>query len=227
MTRDLTGNRYGKLLVVKKYGNYYDRNGKNKDSLWQCQCDCGNQIVVRKSSLTSGCTRSCGCLRKYNEYDLSGEYGIGYTSRGTPFYFDLEDYELIKNYCWIDRNGDVCSKVGDRVIDMHRVILNMAGREKVVDHKNGNGFDNRRNNIRIVTQSQNHMNNSIQSNNTSGVTGVVWQKRLDKWRAQIQINGKLISLGYFKNFDDAVAARKAAEEQYFGEYSYDNSRKDA
>ena len=50
--------------------------------------------------------RSSKCNKKYNKYDLSGEYGIGWTSNtNQEFYFDLEDYDKIKDYCWIYNKG--------------------------------------------------------------------------------------------------------------------------
>lgn len=95
-----------------------------------------------------------------------------------------------------------------------------------IDHKYGNAsrYDNRKSNIRIVTPSQNGMNKPLLKNNTSGVTGVSFNKRKQKWESYITVNNKRKGLGYFDNFEDAVAARKEAEEKYFGEYSYDNSR---
>ena len=223
MKINLINNRYGKLTVVKKAENYYDKNGKYKDSRWLCQCDCGNQIIVRKSSLTSGCTQSCGCLRKYNTYNLSGDFGIGYTSKGDEFYFDLDDYNLIKDYCWFSSHDYICTLIDGEIVPIYRVVLNVTNPQMLVDHRNHNKADNRKNNLRIATDSQNNMNKSKQSNNTSGVTGVVWYKFTNKWKSQIKINGKNIHLGYFSNFNDAVKARKEAEEKYFGEYSYDNS----
>ena len=80
-------------------------------------------------------------------------------------------------------------------------------------------------NLRIVTRSQNGMNRGVQSNNKTGVTGVTFYEPYDKWNSQIVLNGKHINLGYFSDFEDAVKARKEAEEKYFREYSYDNSQK--
>ena len=62
------------------------------------------------------------------------------------------------------------------------------------------------------------------SNNTSGVTGVDWHKGWKKWRVRITVNHKTISLGAFDSMDDAIKARKEAEQKYFGEFSYDSSR---
>ena len=94
--------------------------------------------------------------------------------------------------------------------------------DKDVDHINHNKKDNRKQNLRIVSRQENMCNTSIQSNNKSGVH---FDKRFYKWVAQISYKGKKIYLGSFLKFDDAVKARKEAEEKYFGEYSYDNSMK--
>ena len=69
------------------------------------------------------------------------------------------------------------------------------------------------------------MNRKLAKNNTSGTTGVTWSKRDKCWIANIKIKNKTFYCGYFKNKEDAIKARKEAEEKYFGEYSYDNSQK--
>lgn len=68
------------------------------------------------------------------------------------------------------------------------------------------------------------MNSRLQSNNTSGVTGVTWDVEKQKWAAQIGFDKKNIHLGRFDNFDEAVVARKDAEKKYFGEFSYEYSQ---
>ena len=67
-------------------------------------------------------------------------------------------------------------------------------------------------------------NTRLKSNNTSGVTGVNWDKRYNKWEARIKKDYKQIHLGYFNDFEDAVKARKDAEKKYFGEFAYDYSQ---
>lgn len=69
------------------------------------------------------------------------------------------------------------------------------------------------------------MNEKLSKNSTSGVTGVHYYKSRNKWTAQIGVNKKMIHLGYFENFDDAVKTRKEAEEHYYGNFSYENSQK--
>lgn len=164
-------------------------------------------------------------VKRYNTYDLSGEYGIGYTFKNEEFWFDLEDYDLIKNYCWhISSKGYVQTNINGRTVKFHKLLFPDANQ---VDHIKHQKFDNRKNSLRVVSNQHNCMNKGLYKNNTSGVTGVSWHKRDKVWQARIKVNYKYICLGRFKNFDDAVQARKEAEEKYFGEYSYDNSIKKA
>lgn len=115
--------------------------------------------------------------------------------------------------------------------DAHRLaILYMEGSFPIkgmeVDHIDTDGLNNRYSNLRVVTSSQNQMNKPKQANNKSGVTGVSWAKRESKWYACITVDGKQISLGYHKNKEDAIKARKAAELKYFGEYRYSANQKE-
>lgn len=235
MVTDLIGSRFGKLTVIERADDYIvPKNGQHQ-TMWKCICDCGNITVVRGATLKNKTSTSCGCVhkqmvrelgyanKKYNTYDLSGEYGIGYTSKGEEFYFDLEDYNKIKDYCWnIDNKGYVVGWQSSGLCLFHVLVMNPKKGEDV-DHIHHKKNDNRKSKLRIVTRSQNQMNVALSSNNTSGVTGVHFDKNEQKWKAQIGINYKRIYLGSFDNFDDAVKARKEAEEKYFGEYSYDNS----
>ena len=109
----------------------------------------------------------------------------------------------------------------------HRLaFLAMTGRwpENEVDHINGNPADNRWVNLRPATRVENMRNQRTNARNTSGVTGVSWDTRRGKWMAFIQTNRKTTHLGYFTKFEDAVAARRAAEVKYFGEFSATASR---
>ena len=112
-------------------------------------------------------------------------------------------------------------------IELHRFLLNIERNSKIiVDHINTHHpEDNRKANLRIVTQSENNMNRKLAINNKSGVVGVCWDKNNNCWLAQIGFDSQKIRLGYFKNKEDAIKARKEAEEKYFGEHSYDNSQK--
>ena len=95
-----------------------------------------------------------------------------------------------------------------------------------IDHIHGNTSrnDNRKSNLRVCTHSENMMNVGLRSDNTSGVTGVTWHKGEKRWVARITVDGARRLLGRYKKFEDAVKARKEAEDEYYGEFSYDNSQ---
>lgn len=244
-----------RLTVVAKTDDYVSPSGEHKIQ-WICECNCGthDKVIATGSQLKRGKTKSCGCLKKektallsiksqpiasakaseinkkYNRYDLSGDYGIGFTANNKQFYFDLEDYDLIKNYCWhIDDKGYVKTNVytngKHEYLSMHRLVMN-AHPDAIIDHKKHNTSDNRKQVLRVSNDNTNMFNHAIYRSNTSGVTGVNWDKDHNKWRARIWALGKTYNLGRFDNFDDAVMARKEAEEKYFGEFSYDNSIKE-
>jgi phosphotransferase system IIB component len=233
---DLTGQKFDRLTVIKRGEDYITPSGK-RNIRWLCKCACdGKEVLVLGSSLKKGNTRSCGCLmiekvteickarKKYNIYDLSGEYGIGYTTNNEAFYFDLEDYDLIKDYCWsLDKHEYLiaCANINREMIKMHRLVMNCPD-DMDVDHIYHDNFDNRKTQLRMVTKSQNQMNRKLNINNTSGVKGVYWDSKNQKWQAQINIDNKRIHLGRFNDINDAINARKQAEEKYFGEYNFKN-----
>ena len=97
----------------------------------------------------------------------------------------------------------------------HRVIWAMVHNywPDCIDHIDGNPGNNKINNLRDVSHAENMKNRSLQTNNTSGVTGVSWNKIGQKWEAYIKINGTRRSLGRFKRFDDAVTSRLKAEKK--------------
>lgn len=235
---DLTGQRFGRLQVISMAEDYIQSNGRHRIA-WNCLCDCGNQVVVLGENLRTNHTQSCGCLakettskisRKYNKYVFNNGYYTGYTSKGEEFYFDAEDYDKVKKYCWmINACGYVVANVWENnlnnIISMHRLIMGFPdGLE--IDHIGGRATknDNRKSNLRIATHSQNLKNVGVRANNTSGVTGVYFDKQTKKWRVSIKADNKTIYLGRFENFEDAVQTRKQAEKKYFSEWSYDNSQ---
>ncbi len=125
------------------------------------------------------------------------------------------------------RNGKVAGSLTDpnrkryrqvhfdgRTVYAHRVIWKMVtgSDPEVIDHVNGDGTDNRWENLRSTSIAQNTLNRSLNKNNKSGVSGVI--KVGQRWKACIAVNRKRIHIGYFSTFDEAVEARKAAEAKY-------------
>jgi len=236
---DLTGKIFGRLKVLERIEDKIYQNGRKKPQ-WLCECQCVNKTIkqVLGERLRSGHSKSCGCLqrenaskyckktkKKYNTYNLLGEYGIGYTSDSEEFYFDLEDYDKIKGYCWYKNAQDyIETRIGDTKERLHRIVMNAQSKEEV-DHISHIRWDDRKLNLRIVNDTQNAINKSLQKNNTSSVPGVLWHTRDNIWEAFIGVNNKRIYLGRFSEFKKAVKVRKEAEDTYFKEYSYDNSIK--
>ena len=108
-------------------------------------------------------------------------------------------------------------------IAMHREILGVADPKVFVDHKNGNGLDNRKDNLRMATNSQNQANRQKLRGGTSRYKGVCWNAKLSRWQAGIKVNGKSFHLGLFASETDAANAYDKAARERFGEFAYTNS----
>lgn len=235
------GEKYGKLTT-----KYVVGRTKNRVKIWHCDCNCGGEIDVPSTSLSSGNTKSCGCLlaeslkaageriRERNKYDLSGEYGIGWAcNTNREFYFDLEDYDIIKNYHWAEKSdkGYIVTKVWNNnkpsSVFMHRLIMKENGFDisnSDIDHINHKTYDNHKSNLRVCNHYQNIVATKTYSNNTSGRKGVSWDKSRNKWTVSITVNKKTHYIGRYDNFEDAVKAREEAEKIYHKEYHYDDTK---
>lgn len=88
-----------------------------------------------------------------------------------------------------------------------------------VDHKNGNPSDNRFKNLRLATHSENMMNTRLWRTNTSGVKGVSWCERLNRWRVRLTVNRRERHFGYYENFEDAKTASKEAHKKAHGRFA--------
>ena len=140
---------------------------------------------------------------------------------------DDEDFERINKYNWIiSSNGyAVHYKSKNRkylgIIRMHRIILDTP-RDKFIDHINGNKLDNRKQNLRFATNSQNQANAKIRSTNKSGFRGVSFHNWSGKWIVGIKVMGKSINLGYFSNPKEAAMAFDDAAKIYQGKFAKTN-----
>jgi hypothetical protein len=111
-----------------------------------------------------------------------------------------------------------------KVEKLHNFVWHLSGdgSATVVDHKNGNGLDCRRENLRPATVSQNNANCAIRKTNSSGLRGVVWIGRRHRWRAQISVGGRFRALGHFVDKADAGRAYDVAAREAFGEFARTN-----
>jgi hypothetical protein len=103
---------------------------------------------------------------------------------------------------------------------MHRFILGVTDPTQEVDHRNGYGMDNRRENLRLATRSQNGANRRKTARKTSSrFRGVFWCKGKEQWQATVKLHGKQIILGYFSDEKDAARAYDVAAVEHHGEFA--------
>lgn len=147
---------------------------------------------------------------------LSGKHGLG-----KFVLVDDEDFERLNKWRWFcTRYGYAARTIHskrpnriDKTFFMHREV-NQTPDNLFTDHINRDRLDNRKENLRTVTGTQNQFNKGLQKNNKSGVMGVQWH--VSKWWARVYINKKPISLGCYDKLEDAIEARKRGEELYYG-----------
>ena len=136
---------------------------------------------------------------------------------------DNKNYEWLNQWKWYfklgyaTRNIDLDNKKR-KTLFMHRLINNTPDGFET-DHINRNKLDNRKENLRTVTHSQNVISREKQSNNTSGHTGIFWYKDRQKWVASIVVNKKQIYLGSYSKIGVAWLARRWGERLYHGEFA--------
>lgn len=167
---------------------------------------------------------------KVNKYEERESFYIGYTRNDNyEFYIDKKYYDLIRSYCWHKhQDGYLRTCIGHNENGgniyklMHVMIMEAEGhvcsKGEEIDHINGKPNDNRIENLRVVTHEENMKNVKLPSNNTSGHKGVYYNKLERKWKAMIRKNKKQIHLGTFDTKEEAVEARRKAENEYYGEH---------
>lgn len=231
---NLIGKRFGRLLVVKRVSDI-----GISPVLYECICDCGNIHVVRANSLRNGETKSCGCYNKEllikrnkdkigtkygrykeNKYEYFDTYVVGYDSNEKSYYVDLDDFNKIKDYTWYVNKDNYVVCLNENIY-MHNLILPCKNGH-MPDHIHGrlSRNDNRKYNLRIVTNAQNCHNRDKGKNNTSGFIGVYYRKDRGKYGVSIGVDDKKLNIGMFDDFTEAVKARILSEIEYYGEYMY-------
>lgn len=148
-------------------------------------------------------------------------------SRGHAALVDDEDYEYLSQFNWYFKRGyavravkNPAGKPRQITANMHRTILGLEyGDPRLGDHKDGDGLNNQRANLRICTPTENSCNRKIGVNNTSGYKGVTWVKNNNAWQASIRINGVGKYLGLFKTAEEAHEKYCEAAKELHGEFA--------
>ena len=139
---------------------------------------------------------------------------------------DREDYIKLSQYKWrllraaSDRKYAIASINGKQIL-MHRFILD-SKKGEMIDHINGSGIDNRKDNLRMCTHSQNMSNRKLHKNNTTGYKGIHCIKsirRTKPWRAEIYSCGKKYFIGCFATAVEAAQAYNEAAIKHHGEFA--------
>ena len=240
MKSDLINKRFGRLTVIEldKERNLKEKervkNGEIKIAsvCWKCKCDCGNIVSVTASRLSSNKTISCGCHKKEviskikskeNEYEFL-EDGIvkGWDTKHEHYFLiDKQDYEVVKQYCWVSKKGKVEGdfywyayvKGKGNKIGLHQLIMTFINdkyepcKQYLLDHIDRNPSNNTRNNLRLVNQQENGKNKKTSYKNTSGKQGISWDKNSNSWHCYINYEkGKRINKR-FKTLEEAMNQR--------------------
>lgn len=232
------GEKFNKL-TIKSVTGLKPLGDKKYVTHGLCECECGNIVELPLTKVKNGYVKSCGCMRiwsystfgerrrKTNKYILDGDYGIGFTfNTNAEFYFDLEDYDKIKDYCWFENI---------RTTGYHALVTRLHGKEdKVVtmsgllgmksfDHIDRNPLNNRKENLRKATITENCRNASLRKDNSSGVTGVYYCNTSKRWVAIIYYHSpdgkRKTESHHFTHKKDAVRCRLQMEHDYFGEFA--------
>ncbi len=146
-------------------------------------------------------------------------------TQGYQVVVDDEDYESLATHNWYPYKSQcgIVYAVTSHSVRMHRVIMGLhKGDKKLIDHRNDNGLDNQKSNLRICTYRQNVQNKRKQKAIQSGHKGVSWNTSNKKWRSRIYANGKSVHLGLFTDVIEAAKTYDQAATRYFGEFARQN-----
>jgi hypothetical protein len=216
---------FGHLTVIGAAPNV------GNDRAVLCRCECGTEKAISAHRLRSGRAQWCGCRGRETAPALlnPGEVPLyGKHARGRVALVDEADFDLVMQFRWYVREGERPRRPDgpyafanpyrdgrQRPVSMHKLITGWPS----TDHVNHNGLDNRRENLRPATASQNGANRRPVLGHSSQYKGVRWYPPRSNWCARIRVNGKLHHLGYFANEADAGRAYDAAATEFFGEYA--------
>ncbi|MBZ9622953.1 hypothetical protein G9F71_008805 [Clostridium sp. FP2] len=222
--KDLTGNVYGRLTVIKRAEN--DKWGKAR---WWCSCSCKNENLVRVTGtdLTrkDRPTTSCGCFQKERAVEANTKHNL----RGAKIYTVWASMNQRcsdssqENYKFYGEKGitvcegwksDFITFYNDMYESYTRHIEKFGEKETTIDRIDCGG-NYELENCRWATWDAQHLNTAMYETNTSGCSGAYWREHLQKYELRIHFLGKTLPLGCHTNLEDCIRIRKEAEIKYY------------
>lgn len=205
--KDLCGQRFGKLVVLQQTEK--PQQCRTNADYWLCRCDCGNETVVLGSNLLRGHTTSCGCKKLR---DLTGQHIGKLTVVGRSDRYMSRGKRQVRLWECICDCGNITYKATDTLTSgAENSCAECAAKYNAACARENAGYVD-------GTQLAKIKDMKPSAANTSGCRGVYFDRRKGLWEAIIIFRRKRQRLGYFKQYDDAVAARKQAENIVFGEF---------
>lgn len=213
MTLDLTGQKYGRLTVIKEV----ERKGYTRR--WQCKCDCGNEqvVVVTQPNLRNNHTTSCGCVQK-EKASISNSKDLVLKRFGKLTVVQSTDKRINRKIVWECKCdcGELTNVSTDKLLlgtttscGCARVDAGIQVQQKLQTDLTVDG-------VIIPT-----LTRKARIDNKTGVKGVSLvplKNGTEKYKAMISIKGKTVYLGRFDTLEEAKIARKKAEEHYHKPY---------
>jgi len=202
--RDLTGQRFGRLTVLRQVPV---PEGLTQNNYWLCRCDCGTERVVLASNLIRGHTKSCGCLK---QRDLTGQRISRLTVLERSDQYATRGKRTVRLWkCQCDC-GNITYKATDTLTGSRNCsCAECAGRRNAAKARENAGFVD-------GTQLCKLPGEEPSMPHDGKCRGVYYDKKRNLYEAVIKFRGKRTRLGHFHRFEDAVKARQAAEQEIFG-----------
>lgn len=224
--KDYTGQRFGRLVAVKEVDPYISPKGV-KTRRYLCRCDCGNEVTVLVNALTArqNPTRSCGCVRsektRASAYDMTGQrFGRLLVLGPVDLPFPQQNGNRLGWRCRCDCGNEIISTrknlLSGKVLSCGCLLKEVSAADvnSRVKHQDGTQLTAIR------------PDRPANKNSKSGVKGVYWSDREGRWIAKIGFQNQTITIGRFSNLDDAISARRDAEEKYFAPMLKDYKEED-
>lgn len=216
MLKDISGKTFGRLTATSEY------IVKNNQTKWKFVCSCGTTKYISKSHVVAGNTISCGCAVVDSNKNKRQQHGKTKTT-------EYNIWNNIRKRCLHEKNPmypvyggrgiKICESWlkpdGQGFLNFLADMGNRPSKNFSLDRRDVNsGYS--ADNCQWVTNSEQAFNKNLSDKNTSGKTGVYFDKRSQKWFAEIRYNDKSIYLGSSVDFSKVVKLRQEAELKYYG-----------